>query len=257
MNSQSRDATTPAVQNKSKADPFLATPAASPEANRSIDVDVGQFASDHCHSDQDHDAPAGGLLNFADVPGQLSHLPFNPGSSTPSSTYAPDPNSSSLTSSSSAIDTTTTNFASPTTTVSTTNTTPSASVAVTPSATAKTTSTSTNALYPFPTPTSPLPSSNIRKTSPGLAARLKALGFGAQKLSTPPSTPQIDHIGRLDEDQLRQLDEKHQAGSIKSIISRRFFVTKARRPRALFDAVVVDHRGQRACCDPITRDPTF
>jgi hypothetical protein len=156
MNSQNRDATTSAVQNKSEADPFLATPAASPEANRSIDVDVGQFASDHCHSDQDHDAPAGGLLNFADVPGQLSHLPFNPGSSNPS-TYAPDPNSSSLTSSSSAIDTTTTNFASPTTTVSTTNTTPSASVAVTPSATAKTTSTSTNALYPFPTPTSPLP----------------------------------------------------------------------------------------------------
>ncbi|KAM0229513.1 hypothetical protein ACHAPO_009929 [Fusarium lateritium] len=219
MNSQNRDATTSAVQNQSKADPFLATPAASPEANRSIDV--GQFVSDHCHSDRDHDAPAGGLLNFADVPGQLSHLPFNPGSSNPSSTCAPDPNSSSLTSSSSAIDTTTTNFASPTTTVSTTNTTPSASVAVTPSTTANTTSTSTNALYPFPTPTSPLPSSNIRKTSPGLAARLKALGFGTTKISTSPITPQIDHIGRLDEDQLRQLDEKHQAGSIKSVISRR------------------------------------
>ncbi|KAK6717470.1 hypothetical protein SNK05_000659 [Fusarium graminearum] len=219
MNSQNRDATTSAVQNNSNPYPFLATPAASPEANRSIDV--GQFASDHCHSDQDHDAPAGGLLNFADVPGQLSHLPFNPGSSNPSSTYAPDPNSSSLTSSSSVIDTTATNFASPTTTPSTTNTTPSASVAVTPCATAKATSTSTNALYSFPTPKSPLPSSNIRKTSPGLAARLKALGFSSQKLSTPPSTPHINHIGRLDEDQLRQLDEKHQAGSIKSVISRR------------------------------------
>ncbi|RBR24580.1 uncharacterized protein FIESC28_02630 [Fusarium coffeatum] len=213
------DATTPAVQDDSKQDHFLATPVASPEANRSIDV--GQLASDDCHSDRDHDAPAGGLLNFADVPGQLSHLPLNPGSSNPSSTYAPDPNSSSLTSSLSAIDTTTTDFASPKSTTSATNTTPGASAAVTPATTTRTTSTSTNALQPFPTPTSPLPSSSLRKTSPGLAARLKALGFGSQKLSTPSSTPQIDHIGRLDEDQLRQLDEKHQAGSIKSVIARR------------------------------------
>lgn len=219
MNTKDMDATTPAVQDDSKQDPFLATPVASPEANRSIDV--GQLASDDCHSDRDHDAPAGGLLNFADVPGQLSHLPLNPGSSNPSSTYAPDPNSSSLTSSLSAIDTTTTNFASPKSTTSATNTTPGASAAVTPTTTTRTTSTSTNALQPFPTPTSPLPSSSLRKTSPGLAARLKALGFGAQKLSTPSSTPQIDHIGRLDEDQLRQLDEKHQAGSIKSVIARR------------------------------------
>ncbi|KAJ4271907.1 hypothetical protein NW762_000616 [Fusarium torreyae] len=222
------NSTTSAVQNEnnsswtSNSDPFLSTPAASPEANRS--AGVGQLACDNCYSDRDHDAPVGGLLNFADVPGQLSHLPFNPGSANPSSTYAPDPNSSSLTSSSSAIDTTTTSFASPATTASTTNTTPGASAAVTPAPTTKTTtstSTSTTALLPFPTPTSPLPSSSLRKTSPGLAARLKALGFGTQKLSTPPTTPHNDRIGRLNEDQLRQLDEKHQAGSVKSIIARR------------------------------------
>ncbi|KAG6089166.1 hypothetical protein E4U30_006340 [Claviceps sp. LM220 group G6] len=67
----------------------------------------------------------------------------------------------------------------------------------------------------------PAPPSAIRKTSPGLAARLKALGFGTPKQPDSPATPQVDHIGRLDEQQLRQLDEKHQANSITSIISRR------------------------------------
>ncbi|KAG6005269.1 hypothetical protein E4U21_000306 [Claviceps maximensis] len=67
----------------------------------------------------------------------------------------------------------------------------------------------------------PFPPSAIRKTSPGLAARLKALGFGTPKQPDSPVTPQTDHIGRLDEQQLRQLDEKHQANSINSIISRR------------------------------------
>jgi hypothetical protein len=54
-----------------------------------------------------------------------------------------------------------------------------------------------------------------------LAARLKALGFGSQKPSAQSITPQNDRIGRLNEEQLRQLDEKHQAGSVKSIIARR------------------------------------
>ncbi|QPH00628.1 hypothetical protein C2857_004428 [Epichloe festucae Fl1] len=67
----------------------------------------------------------------------------------------------------------------------------------------------------------PPPPSAIRKTSPGLAARLKALGFGTSKQSASRATPQMDRIGRLDEQQLRQLDEKHQANSISSIISRR------------------------------------
>ncbi|KAM0251166.1 hypothetical protein ACHAP5_001763 [Fusarium lateritium] len=218
------DATTSAVKQDdddsnwmSQADPFLSTPTASPEASRSAGGD--QFASDNCDTDQDHDAPTASLLKFADVPG----LPFNPGSANPS-TRAPDPNSSSLTSSSSVIDTTTTYFASPAANSSTTNTTPNASAAVTPASTTTKTpssSTSTNTLLPFPTPTSPLPSSSLRKTSPGLAARLKALGFGSQKLSAQPVTPQNDRIGRLNEEQLRQLDEKHQAGSVKSIIARR------------------------------------
>ncbi|CAJ0545951.1 Ff.00g094240.m01.CDS01 [Fusarium sp. VM40] len=201
----------------SQADPFPSTPTASPGASRSAGGD--QFASDNCDTDQDHDAPTASLLKFADVPG----LPFNPGSANPF-TRAPDPNSSSLTSSSSVIDTTTTYFDSPAANSSTANTTPNASAAVTPAATRTKTpssSTSTNTLLPFPTPTSPLPSSSLRKTSPGLAARLKALGFGSQKPSAQSITPQNDRIGRLNEEQLRQLDEKHQAGSVKAIIARR------------------------------------
>ncbi|KAF4971653.1 hypothetical protein FZEAL_9780 [Fusarium zealandicum] len=220
------NATTSAVQTNigsdwmSRTDPFLATPATSPEANRS--ADVGQLSSADSDSDsgsgsdRDHDAPVGGLLKFADVPSKLSHLPFNPGSTDPSSTHASDPNSSLLTSFSSDIDATTTCFASSTTTSSTINTAPGASAAITPA----TTKTTTAALLPLPTPTSPLPHS-VRKTSPGLAARLKALGFGTSKLSTPPTTPLHDHIGRLDEGQLRQLDQKHQAGLVRSVIARR------------------------------------
>ncbi|PNY22658.1 Uncharacterized protein TCAP_07086 [Tolypocladium capitatum] len=66
-----------------------------------------------------------------------------------------------------------------------------------------------------------LPASAIRKTSPGLAARLKALGFGSPKQPSDSATPHHDRVGRLDEQQLRQLDEKHQAGSLTSVISRR------------------------------------
>ncbi|KAF4455425.1 hypothetical protein F53441_2214 [Fusarium austroafricanum] len=222
MNTSDLNATTSAVKNDNDSDwmaepdPFLPTLAASLEAGRS--TDRTQLASGNCYSGQDYDAPTGGLLKFADVPGQLSHLPFNPGSPNPSSTFVPDPNFR-FTSSSSVIDTTTTNFASPAIAAPTTNTAHGASAAVTPTTTTNTTS--INTLLPFPSPTSPLPSSALRKTSPGLAARLKALGFGTQKLSTPPITPQNDHIGRLDEDQLRQLDEKHQAGSVKSVIARR------------------------------------
>jgi hypothetical protein len=60
-----------------------------------------------------------------------------------------------------------------------------------------------------------------RKPSPGLAARLKALGFGASTKASPPPPPQHDQIGRLPEDQLRQLDENHQAGSNATIVERR------------------------------------
>ncbi|KAK0392698.1 hypothetical protein NLU13_2193 [Sarocladium strictum] len=69
----------------------------------------------------------------------------------------------------------------------------------------------------------PQPPSAIRRTSPGLAARLKALGFGSssKKSESTHQSASADRIGRLDEVQLRQLDEKHQAGSFTSIISRR------------------------------------
>ncbi|KAI2473692.1 KAR9-domain-containing protein [Annulohypoxylon bovei var. microspora] len=61
-----------------------------------------------------------------------------------------------------------------------------------------------------------------RKPSPGLAARLKALGFGSQRHSSPSALiPNHEHVGRLPEDQLRFLDQKHQANSNELIIERR------------------------------------
>ncbi|KAI2619338.1 KAR9-domain-containing protein [Hypomontagnella submonticulosa] len=61
-----------------------------------------------------------------------------------------------------------------------------------------------------------------RKPSPGLAARLKALGFGTQRQSSPSlQSPSHEHIGRLPEDQLRQLDQKHQANSTDLVVERR------------------------------------
>ncbi|KAL7902134.1 hypothetical protein HDV63DRAFT_8363 [Trichoderma sp. SZMC 28014] len=61
----------------------------------------------------------------------------------------------------------------------------------------------------------------FRKTSPGLAARLKALGLEAAAKRAAIEKQHVDSIGRLDEEQLRQLDEKHQAGSVTATISRR------------------------------------
>ncbi|EHK48144.1 hypothetical protein TRIATDRAFT_47200 [Trichoderma atroviride IMI 206040] len=61
----------------------------------------------------------------------------------------------------------------------------------------------------------------FRKTSPGLAARLKALGLEAAAKRAAIEKQHVDSIGRLDEQQLRQLDEKHQAGSVTAVIPRR------------------------------------
>ncbi|RFU79073.1 karyogamy, kar9, partial [Trichoderma arundinaceum] len=74
-----------------------------------------------------------------------------------------------------------------------------------------------------PDPSHELLVAAFRKTSPGLAARLKALGLGAaaKKAAIISQPIDIDSIGRLDEEQLRQLDEKHQAGSKSAIVSRR------------------------------------
>lgn len=75
--------------------------------------------------------------------------------------------------------------------------------------------------------TSPVPTKQPRKPSPGLAARLKALGFGsssspsAKSPDTPANAPARDPIGRLTEDQIRQIELKHQANSVTSIIERR------------------------------------
>ncbi|KAI0385772.1 KAR9-domain-containing protein [Hypomontagnella monticulosa] len=61
-----------------------------------------------------------------------------------------------------------------------------------------------------------------RKPSPGLAARLKALGFGTQRQSSPSlQSPSHEHIGRLPEDQLRLLDQNHQANSADLVVERR------------------------------------
>ena len=62
-----------------------------------------------------------------------------------------------------------------------------------------------------------------RKPSPGLAARLKALGFGKesnrrQKSASPTVT---ESIGRIPEDHIRQLDLVHRTNSTKSHIQRR------------------------------------
>ncbi|KLU87584.1 hypothetical protein MAPG_06581 [Magnaporthiopsis poae ATCC 64411] len=63
---------------------------------------------------------------------------------------------------------------------------------------------------------------SARKPSPGLAARLKALGFGgSRKQSPPPSGRSEVNIGRLPEDQIRQLDQGHQAGSEATVVERR------------------------------------
>ncbi|CZS94573.1 related to MUC1 Extracellular alpha-1,4-glucan glucosidase [Rhynchosporium agropyri] len=62
-----------------------------------------------------------------------------------------------------------------------------------------------------------------RKPSPGLAARLKALGFGKDtnegKLHRSPSN---DRIGRIPEDQIQKLDLIHRANSVKSAKSTGF-----------------------------------
>ncbi|SPO00968.1 related to MUC1 Extracellular alpha-1,4-glucan glucosidase [Cephalotrichum gorgonifer] len=68
-------------------------------------------------------------------------------------------------------------------------------------------------------------SSSLRP-SPGLAARLKALGFGT-KTSPPPTpaasgpSPNADRVGRLDQHQLRQLDQSHQQNSKAPVVERR------------------------------------
>ncbi|KAK0731564.1 cortical protein KAR9-domain-containing protein [Lasiosphaeris hirsuta] len=60
-----------------------------------------------------------------------------------------------------------------------------------------------------------------RKPSPGLAARLKALGFGSARKSTSPPPSHHEPVGRLPEEQLRKLDQGHQATSAPPAVERR------------------------------------
>ncbi|KAK3906940.1 cortical protein KAR9-domain-containing protein [Staphylotrichum tortipilum] len=62
----------------------------------------------------------------------------------------------------------------------------------------------------------------VRKPSPGLAARLKALGFGtSRKSSSSPPSSYLEPVGRLPEEQLRRLDQEHLAGSAHTVVERR------------------------------------
>lgn len=64
----------------------------------------------------------------------------------------------------------------------------------------------------------------LRKPSPGLAARLAALGFGKDpdtNSTTTTTTSPAERIGRIPEDHIRQLDHLHRANSTSSHIHRR------------------------------------
>ncbi|KAL1880821.1 hypothetical protein VTK73DRAFT_4991 [Phialemonium thermophilum] len=74
----------------------------------------------------------------------------------------------------------------------------------------------------LPTNTPPLPSHpQPRKPSPGLAARLKALGFGSQRKASPPPPSHLEPVGRLPEEQLRKLDQKHHSTTSSPVLERR------------------------------------
>jgi hypothetical protein len=59
-----------------------------------------------------------------------------------------------------------------------------------------------------------------RKPSPGLAARLKALGFGKESSRSTSSSPSNDRIGRIPEHQLHKLDFIHRSNSTSATITR-------------------------------------
>lgn len=72
-----------------------------------------------------------------------------------------------------------------------------------------------------PTP-APVPVLHARKPSPGLAARLKALGFGNSRRSTSPPPSHLEPVvGRLPEEQLRKLDQSHQPPTAPPAVERR------------------------------------
>ncbi|KAL2270097.1 hypothetical protein VTJ83DRAFT_2281 [Remersonia thermophila] len=76
--------------------------------------------------------------------------------------------------------------------------------------------------HPQPPATTPTakPAPRVRKPSPGLAARLKALGFGTRKSASPPPSHHLEP-GRLPEEQLRRIEEGHLASSSQPVVERR------------------------------------
>ncbi|OBT66682.1 hypothetical protein VE03_03973 [Pseudogymnoascus sp. 23342-1-I1] len=76
-----------------------------------------------------------------------------------------------------------------------------------------------------PNPPPPL-TRQTRRPSPGLAARLKALGFTTDSKqrsasSTDPAPGSSDYIGRIPEDHIRSIDSLHRANSTSSLVPRR------------------------------------
>ncbi|KAI1489551.1 cortical protein KAR9-domain-containing protein [Biscogniauxia mediterranea] len=73
-----------------------------------------------------------------------------------------------------------------------------------------------------PVPLSKSSTHQPRKPSPGLAARLKALGFGSARQSSSPPTPsQVERVGRLPEDKIRRIEQNHQNNSGALVVQRR------------------------------------
>lgn len=67
-----------------------------------------------------------------------------------------------------------------------------------------------------------VPNYQARKLSPGLAARLKALGLGSSKKASQTSHYGIDRIGKLSEEQIRQIEESHlRHSALESLIVER------------------------------------
>lgn len=71
------------------------------------------------------------------------------------------------------------------------------------------------------TPEKEKPRYRQRKPSPGLAARLKALGFGKDTTEKSTSPSPSERVGRIPEDQIRQIDLTHAEASRPSSLQRR------------------------------------
>lgn len=85
-----------------------------------------------------------------------------------------------------------------------------------------TTTITTPSTTPAGIPTSsPAYPTQPRKPSPGLTARLKALGFSSTRGKSPPPPASNDRVGRLPEEQIRRLDQVHQSSASSPAVERR------------------------------------